>query len=55
MTRAKEFLYLTYAQRRDLFNREWKLPPSRFLLDIKKELLEENKAGTQAPTSKQTA
>ncbi len=43
MTRAKEFLYLTYAQRRHLFNREWKLPPSRFLSDIKKELLQEKK------------
>ncbi len=43
MTRAKEILYLTYAKRRRLFNREWQLKPSRFLADIKKELLRQER------------
>ena len=41
MTRAKERLYLSYARRRMLFGRMLQLKPSRFLADIKRDLLEE--------------
>ncbi len=54
MTRAKKFLFLTYAKHRKLLNREWNLPMSPFLKDIKKELLELEKPTYKAkPDDKQ--
>ncbi len=41
MTRAKELLYLSYATRRLYFGEKISNPPSRFILDIPEELLEE--------------
>jgi DNA helicase-2/ATP-dependent DNA helicase PcrA len=38
MTRAKECLYLTYAQRRQLFSKTMNLAPSPFLSDIEENL-----------------
>jgi DNA helicase-2/ATP-dependent DNA helicase PcrA len=40
MTRAKRFLYLTRALRRNLFGRELHLPPSPFLAAIEERLIE---------------
>lgn len=40
MTRAKEFLYLSYASRRLYFGEKIANPPSRFIIDIPEELLE---------------
>lgn len=40
ITRAKECLYLTFAQRRTLYGLTQANPPSRFLADIPKELIE---------------
>ncbi len=43
MTRAKELLYLTYAKSREYLNRRWQLKPSRFLSEIRRDLLQEKK------------
>ncbi len=43
MTRAKKFLYLTFAKHRRIMNRDWHMPQSPFLKSIKKELLEQQK------------
>lgn len=40
ITRAKEILYLTYAQRRLYFGKRSSNPPSRFLIDIPAQLIE---------------
>jgi len=40
MTRAKELLYLTYANRRLYFGQKTANPPSRFIIDIPEDLLE---------------
>lgn len=40
VTRAKEFLYLTYAERRLYFGQSSNNPPSRFLIDIPEHLLD---------------
>ncbi len=40
ITRAKELLYLTYADRRLYFGQRSANPPSRFLIDIPEELLD---------------
>jgi superfamily I DNA/RNA helicase len=40
MTRAKRYLYLSYARRRRLFGREYRLPRSPFLDPIEEGLLE---------------
>ncbi|MEJ2441682.1 MAG: 3'-5' exonuclease [Patescibacteria group bacterium] len=40
MTRAKELLYLTYANRRLYFGQKTSNPPSRFIIDIPEDLLE---------------
>lgn len=40
ITRAKEVLYLTYASRRLYFGEKVSNPPSRFIIDIPEELLE---------------
>lgn len=40
MTRAKELLYLTFANRRLYFGQRTSNPPSRFIVDIPEELLE---------------
>lgn len=40
MTRAKELLYLTFANRRLYFGQRTSNPPSRFIIDIPEELLE---------------
>ena len=40
MTRAKEILYLTYASNRIYFGEKVSNPPSRFLIDIPEDLLE---------------
>ena len=40
ITRAKEMLYLTFADRRLFFGQRNSNPPSRFLIDIPEELLE---------------
>lgn len=40
MTRAKEILYLTFANRRLYFGQKTSNPPSRFIIDIPEELLE---------------
>ncbi len=41
MTRAKKLLYLTFANRRLYFGQRTSNPPSRFLIDIPEDLLEE--------------
>ena len=41
MTRAKELLYLTFANRRLYFGKRTSNPPSRFIVDIPEDLLEE--------------
>jgi DNA helicase-2/ATP-dependent DNA helicase PcrA len=46
MTRARELLYLLNARRRYLFGQEQCNPPSRFLKEIPKELLDEAGTGT---------
>ncbi len=54
MTRAKKYLYLTYAKHRQILNRQWNLGISPFLNDIKKELLEMEKISHKAkPDDKQ--
>ncbi len=40
MTRAKELLYLTFANRRLYFGQRTSNPPSRFIIDIPEDLLE---------------
>ncbi len=40
MTRAKELLYLTFANRRLYFGQQTSNPPSRFIIDIPEDLLE---------------
>ena len=40
ITRAKETLYLSYASRRIYFGEQVSNPPSRFIIDIPEELLE---------------
>lgn len=40
ITRAKEILYLTYAERRLFFGQNTSNPPSRFIIDIPEKLLE---------------
>lgn len=40
MTRAKEILYLTYADRRIYFGQRSNNPPSRFLMDIPEKLID---------------
>ena len=40
ITRAKEYLYLTFTQRRTLYGSTQANPPSRFLADIPEELIE---------------
>lgn len=45
ITRAKELLYLTYANRRLYFGQKSSNPPSRFLMDIPEDLIE-NKEGS---------
>jgi len=40
MTRAKELLYLTFANRRLYFGQRTSNPPSRFIIDIPEELIE---------------
>lgn len=40
MTRAKELLYLTFANRRLYFGQRTSNPPSRFIMDIPEDLLE---------------
>lgn len=42
MTRAKKILYLTYASRRLYFGEKVSNPPSRFIVDIPEELLEDS-------------
>jgi DNA helicase-2/ATP-dependent DNA helicase PcrA len=39
VTRAKEMLYITYADKRLYFGQQVSNPPSRFLIDIPQELL----------------
>ena len=43
MTRAKEVLYLSFADKRLYFGQRTSNPPSRFLTDIPDELLENNR------------
>ena len=50
MTRAKERLYLSYARRRMLSGRVLQLKPSRFLADIKRDLLEEMRMERKKPS-----
>ncbi|MCK4851712.1 MAG: UvrD-helicase domain-containing protein, partial [Candidatus Omnitrophica bacterium] len=45
MTRAKEFLFLSRAEKRSLFGREYCLKRSPYLDSIEKELIESSKAG----------
>jgi DNA helicase-2/ATP-dependent DNA helicase PcrA len=40
ITRAKDILYLTYANRRLFFGQRTSNPPSRFIIDIPENLLE---------------
>ena len=40
ITRAKDILYLTYANRRLFFGQRTSNPPSRFIIDIPEDLLE---------------
>src|SRR3972149_6034536 len=40
ITRAKEILHLTYAERRLFFGQRTSNPPSRFIIDIPENLLE---------------
>ncbi len=44
MTRAEKYLYLSYADRRPLFGRDWMLPRSSFLDKIEDDLLKLSKA-----------
>ena len=50
MTRARERLFLTNARRRRIFGQEQYNPPSRFLADIPRELLDVEDEGYQQPT-----
>jgi DNA helicase-2/ATP-dependent DNA helicase PcrA len=52
MTRAKEILYLTYAGRRLYFGQKVSNPPSRFIIDIPEELLEDTDCLVAEPTVK---
>jgi superfamily I DNA/RNA helicase len=40
ITRAKDILYLSYADRRLYFGQRTSYPPSRFIIDIPENLLE---------------
>lgn len=44
MTRAKHLLFLSYAQKRQLFGRTFIQKPSPFIADIKEELIQKQKA-----------
>lgn len=48
MTRARERLYLTNAKRRYMFGQEQYNPPSRFLKEIPKKLLQEEEQNTDS-------
>lgn len=50
ITRAKEILYLTYADRRLYFGRTMSNPPSRFLIDIPERVLDVTESHIQRPT-----
>ena len=52
ITRAKEKLYLLNARRRVLFGNEQINPPSRFLGEIDKSLLETNNSASKEPEKK---
>jgi len=43
MTRAKKYLFLSHAERRFLFGREWQLPRSSFLDKIEQDLIKTTK------------
>ncbi len=47
MTRAKEILYLTYADRRLYFGQRTSNPPSRFLIDIPEKVLDSSENFTK--------
>ena len=53
ITRAKETLYLTYASRRIYFGKRVSNPPSRFIIDIPEELIEN--LSHSAPSTPSTA
>jgi len=53
ITRAKETLYLTYASRRIYFGERVSNPPSRFIIDIPEELIEN--LSHSAPSTPSTA
>ncbi len=51
ITRAKETLYLTYAEKRLYFGQQSSNPPSRFLIDIPQKLLKSAGAHLRSPKS----
>ncbi|MEA3489528.1 MAG: UvrD-helicase domain-containing protein [Candidatus Omnitrophota bacterium] len=53
MTRAKEFLFLSRAEKRFLFGREYCLKRSPYLDSIEKELIESSKAGREKTGKKE--
>jgi DNA helicase-2/ATP-dependent DNA helicase PcrA len=55
MTRARSYLFLSYATRRRLFGREYRLPRSSFLDPIEEHLLELRSAGPRGVVSADSA
>mgnify|MGYP001237876768 FL=1 len=54
LTRARRRLYLSHAARRDLYGRELRLPPSRFLADLPEALMARSRlVGHTVSTAKQ--
>ena len=54
LTRARRRLYLSHAGRRDMYGRELRLPPSRFLADLPEALMARSKlVGHTVSTAKQ--
>jgi superfamily I DNA/RNA helicase len=49
MTRAKRYLFLSYAKRRRLFGREYRLDRSPFLEPIEEGLLEQHSSSVRRP------
>lgn len=41
-TRARKYLYLSYARKRNLYGRELRLPPSRFLKNLPEEVIKKS-------------
>jgi DNA helicase II / ATP-dependent DNA helicase PcrA len=52
MTRAEKYLYLSHAQRRFIFNKEYALHRSPFIDKIEKELIEQSQAGPKKKQKK---